>query len=227
MKKKSLPQLFDSIAPHYEFVNAALSFGLYSRWNAQLVSKLQRTNKILDLCCGTGLVTRSLISGPHQALSIDCLDLSQKMLMLAKQHMPAGIPVRYLNADAAKIPAENESYDGVVIAYGFRNIGNKAEVLKEIRRVLKPHGFCYVLELTPPPFPLKPFYTIYMNTIAPLIGLVLSGQFSPYRYLASSIANFSVDDLLAQFKNSGFIITEFSSLTYGVASLFSAQKTEE
>lgn len=226
MLQSKLSQLFDTLAPSYERVNKAISLRQNLRWNSLLVNRILSDHHILDLCCGTALVTRTLLSSQNNATSIDCLDISSKMLAQAKLDMPqTNIPIRYLCANALKIPAPDESYDAVVVAYGLRNIVDTDGTLREVYRVLKPNGFCHVLELCSPSNPICGLlHFAYLYSAAPLLAYLISGHYAPYLYLASSIRKFSVSRLLNAFTDKGFSLSNISLFSLGAVIIFSAQR---
>ena len=143
------------------------------------------------------------------------------MLEIAKEKMP---DTTTLVADAQEIPLKDHSYDAITIAYGIRNVQDPARCFKEVRRLLTRKGHFGILELTRPnSFLLRPMHRLYTTTILPLIGKALSGNGEAYRYLASSIQNFTTPHALCdELVRSGLTPIKTISLLGGIASLIIA-----
>jgi demethylmenaquinone methyltransferase/2-methoxy-6-polyprenyl-1,4-benzoquinol methylase len=91
-------------------------------------------------------------------------------------------------ADAEKLPFPDRSFDRVTIAFGLRNVTDKAAALAEMRRVLRPGGMVMVLEFSSVRIaPLRPLYDAYSFRLLPLMGRLVANDADSYRYLAESI----------------------------------------
>ena len=219
--------LFDAISPQYDLMNGILSAGLNTLWMRKLVHAILDTNpkRYLDLCCGTGAVVVQLSSSSKKPLpSIDCVDFSPAMIAIAQDRLSArNIPHRTHVADATALPFANDSYDTISIAYGIRNILNKEAAIREAARVLRPGGRLCILELTQPHTFIRPFHSLYLKTLVPLIGTIVTGQREAYRYLPRSIHSFSLSDLISTLRRCGFTPQMPQPLTFGVATLILAE----
>jgi ubiquinone/menaquinone biosynthesis C-methylase UbiE len=98
---------------------------------------LHKTDKILELGCGTGLILKEVNKKVSKAIGID---LSQKMLEKAKKR---GLEVYH--AEASNMPFEDNSFDLVYSYKVLAHIEAIEKTLHEIKRVLKPNGIA-VLE---------------------------------------------------------------------------------
>ena len=90
--------------------------------------------RVLDLCCGQGNVSEALL---HAGFKVVGADFSPKMLLHARERLPAG---EFVEADAQDLPFENADFDTVVCSFGMMHIPNQLQALREVRRVLKPDG---------------------------------------------------------------------------------------
>lgn len=209
--------MFGTIAASYDMVNVFLTCGISYLWYETLAKKvllhLRKDSSIslLDLCCGTGTASKTIykkalkknLSPPK----ITGIDFSPHMLFFAKKANIADAV--FLQADAEALPCDNESFDVVCLAFGYRNIVTKEKVLSEIVRILKKNGTVYIMELFSPNFLLlRSIYFFYMKKIAPWIGKLCSGHKDPYIYLADSIQNFSLKESEKTIANAGFRIVE-------------------
>lgn len=127
----SIPQVYASnLVP--------LIFEDYARDIARRVAAA-RPRRVLELACGTGVVTRELL----RVLPADCelvaTDLNPAMLEEAKRGGTAR-PVEFQPADAQALPFPDASFDAVVVQYGVMFFPDKPKAHAEARRVLKPGG---------------------------------------------------------------------------------------
>lgn len=222
-KKRYVRTMFDSIVPTYDFLNRFLSAGIDNFWRRDLVKlagKLEN-KKILDICCGTGDLTRKLLLAGGQVYS---LDFSFNMLKKGiDKGWLSGINIQ---ADAGKLPFTGESFDVITIAFGIRNIPDVDVFLSETFRVLDTHGSLFILELTRPENRIvRFFYNLYLEKILPFFGGLFSGEKEAYKYLAGSISTFlDKDQLINRIKSAGFKKLEHKAKTLGAAAIYICHK---
>ena len=95
----------------------------------------ERHHKVLDVGCGTGLMSAKLAASGRQVCGVD---LSAAMIARArKKHDPR---IQFIQGDAEKLPAENASFDALVNLISFHHYPNPARAAAEFRRVLHPGG---------------------------------------------------------------------------------------
>ena len=185
-------EMFTRIAPRYDLLNHLLSGQMDKRWRARTARELQpilgRADAVvLDLCCGTGDLAFSLARGAKAR--IIGADFSHTMLVRAREKSAGR--AQFLEADALRLPFADGAFDLVTSAFGFRNLANYEEGLREIWRVLKPGGTLAILEFTEPaPGVFGEMYRFYCGKILPVIGGMISGDAKAYRYLPKSVARF-------------------------------------
>jgi demethylmenaquinone methyltransferase / 2-methoxy-6-polyprenyl-1,4-benzoquinol methylase len=236
---RKVREMFTEIAPRYDFLNHLLSMEQDRVWRARTARYLRpilqrREARVLDLCCGTGDLAFALArSGPAQIVGVD---FSHAMLLRAnaksKTHVrdrkaESKAPIAFFEADALRLPFANASFELVTTAFGFRNLANYEEGLKEIRRVLKDGGTLAILEFTePPPGLLGGLYRWYCRTVLPKLGGLLSGNPNAYKYLPASVERFfRPDELASLMRNAGFASVEYRLWTLGSVALHSGIKT--
>ena len=94
----------------------------------------------------------------------------------------------FVQADAQFLPFEDNSIDCITIAFGLRNVTDKARALRSMHRVLKPGGRVLVLEFSKPTSPLlSKVYDAYSFSALPVMGKLITDDADSYRYLAESI----------------------------------------
>jgi demethylmenaquinone methyltransferase/2-methoxy-6-polyprenyl-1,4-benzoquinol methylase len=197
---RQVREMFTQIAPRYDFLNHVLSLQLDRLWRARVARRLQPIlNRpdacVLDLCCGTGDLAFALArSGRARIIGAD---FSHAMLVRARAKSSAfassavSARIPFFEADALRLPFADCSFDLVTTAFGFRNLANYEDGLKEICRTLKSGGSVAILEFTePPPGLAGDLYRLYCRKILPRIGALLSGNAGAYKYLPASVARF-------------------------------------
>ncbi len=202
---RKVREMFTRIAPRYDLLNHLLSAQMDRRWRARTAAELrpilQRADAlVLDLCCGTGDLAFSLARGAKAR--IVGADFSHTMLVRAKEksEFESGREWRvpFFEADALHLPFADGSFNLVTTAFGFRNLANYQDGLREIFRVLKPGGSLGILEFTEPaPGFAGDVYRFYTQKVLPKIGGIISGDSAAYEYLPKSVARFFRPDELS------------------------------
>lgn len=224
-KKKEVEQMFDQIAPKYDFLNHFLSVGIDIQWRKKAIREISRHphDHILDIATGTGdLAIAAMKINPD---SITGIDLSAEMLAIAEKKVAEkgyASKIHFQKGDSEKLPLDDNRFDAAMVAFGVRNFENPLAGLKEICRTLKPGGFFLVLEFSKPEnFPVKQLYHFYFRFILPFLGRFISGDKRAYEYLPESVAAFpSGKDFLQLMQNAGFERCYLKNLTLGIASIY-------
>ncbi len=234
--RKDTYPIFDQIAPHYDLLNRVLSVGIDRQWRRIAAGFLpkDRPLRILDLATGTGdLIIAMIREGERNGASITHLtgtDMSPKMIMLGRSKLLHAITegkVSLQIADAAALPFEAETFDICSIAFGIRNIPDYEQALREMNRVTASNGLAIVLEFSIPKNPIiRAFYMFYFRTLLPVIGGLVSGHRSAYRYLNQSVETFPNGVAFADaLQRAGFTTVECVPLTFGIATIYVAKKS--
>jgi demethylmenaquinone methyltransferase/2-methoxy-6-polyprenyl-1,4-benzoquinol methylase len=221
---RAVREMFTAIAPRYDLLNHILSANVDRLWwrrTARTFSGiLSRPGaQVLDLCCGTGDMAFALRrQGPRSRIT--GADFSHAMLVLASGKS-ASRPMRWIEADALRLPFPDQSFDLITSAFGFRNLADYDASLREIRRVLRPGGECGILEFNEPRGLLGQLYRVYFKAILPRIGKLISGNKGAYSYLPASVARFPApSELLERMQAAGFREVSWTPYTFGIAGLF-------
>lgn len=225
-KAKQVEQMFDSIAPAYDFMNRAMTLGIDRWWRRVAVRMVGKTQPkhILDVATGTGDFAIDLYRKikPEQVVGID---LSQGMLDVARKKIEKyslNDAIAVQQGDCLALPFEDASFDAVTVAFGVRNFEHLLQGYKQMHRVLKPGGMLCVIELSTPRNRLaRRFYDLYTLHIIPWFGALKSHDKSAYRYLPQSIAAVPQgNDMLAIMREAGFENCQVKRLTFGTCSIY-------
>lgn len=224
--------MFDAIARRYDTLNHLLSAGLDKRWRRQAIRalRLRSTDRLLDMCTGTGDLAIAAATSPWGAPGdVVGVDFSGEMLRLGLVKIrAAGLASRIhlARGDATRVPLPDNSVDAAAVAFGIRNVVDRDRGCREFARVIRVGGRLAVLEFGTPRTPgLKPLYQWYFRAVLPKIGGMISGNSAAYAYLPASVGEFPApDEFAAALGRAGFSHVEWKSLTFGVVYLYVATK---
>ncbi|MFM7216401.1 MAG: bifunctional demethylmenaquinone methyltransferase/2-methoxy-6-polyprenyl-1,4-benzoquinol methylase UbiE [Bacteroidota bacterium] len=228
-KKNQVARMFDNIAGRYDFLNHFLSLGIDRYWRKAAVRRLTelRPKFILDIATGTAdLAIETLKIKPEKIFGVD---ISVEMLALGRKKLKKrklDDRIELLEGDSEHLIFDDNKFDAVTVAFGVRNFENLQAGLLEINRVLRPGGRLVVLEFSKPSNPvMSGLYRFYSTRVTPFIGKTISGDGSAYTYLHESIDAFpSGNAFLAELTRAGFQETSAKPLTFGIVTVYTADK---
>jgi demethylmenaquinone methyltransferase / 2-methoxy-6-polyprenyl-1,4-benzoquinol methylase len=203
-------EMFAAIAPRYDRANRLLTAGVDEAWRKRAVTELAAPagGRVVDLCCGTGdLVFHLLKTDP--AMHVVGVDFTPPMLdgarLRAKREDPQG-RAGFIEGDVTGLPFEDAGFDGATMGFSMRNVVDVTATLVEARRILRPGARFVNLDVTKPNHPLvRRFFGLYFYGIVPLVGGIVGGSKTAYRYLPNSLTNFpDADGLADRFRSAGF-----------------------
>ncbi len=227
---RAVRAMFSAIAPRYDLLNRLLSFRLDQSWRRRTARLLAPrlaapASRALDLCCGTADLALELKRAG--ASLVVGADFAHPMLVRATGKAAAQrAPILLAETDALKLPFADNSFDVVSAAFGFRNLANYQQGLREIHRVLKPGGEVGILEFA---LPEKRFfaglYRFYFRRLLPAIGGAVSGVRGPYSYLPASVEKFpGCEEFNRWLEAAGFVAVSAERWTGGVVALHRGRK---
>ena len=223
--------MFGRIAHRYDLANRVLSGGIDIYWRIQLVSAVKRTEpkRVLDLATGSGDVAfalgRSLPKGTLIVGMDFCAPMLEEADLKKAQNPEAFAHVKFRQGDGLALPLPDGSQDAVTIAFGLRNMADRAKCLSEMRRVLRPGGRLFILEFSQPWTWVRPFYALHLWLVVPLLAGLLTGDRGAYRYLGDSIGAFpDAKALSSEIRAAGFSGVTARRMTMGIVALHVAER---
>jgi demethylmenaquinone methyltransferase/2-methoxy-6-polyprenyl-1,4-benzoquinol methylase len=227
-KASLVRQVFTSVAPRYDVMNDLMSLGIHRVWKRIFIQTLQPRpgKRLLDLAGGTGDISFGWLgAGGGSAL---LTDINPSMLQEGRRRAVSAGRIGAVTCavvDAEKIPLPDRCVDTVSIAFGLRNCTDKAAVLREARRVLKPGGLFACLEFSHVQIAaLSPLYDLWSFKVLPRLGAMVAGDEESYRYLAESIRTFPrAEELVGMMRDAGLERSRFRLLSGGIVAIHTGQ----
>ena len=229
-KGKLIEEMFDNIAPTYDTLNHRLSGNIDKGWRKKAIRQLQpfRPKQMLDIATGTGdfaiLAAKEL--KPEHLIGAD---ISEGMMAIGRKKVKAaGLSdvISFQKEDCLNLSFPDNTFDAVTAAFGIRNFQNLDKGLAEICRVLKKGGHLSIVELTTPvKFPMKQLFRIYSNTFLLNYAKFISKDKSAYEYLNKTVEAFPQGEKMMEiFQKAGFAKSSFRRLTFGICTMYFAEK---
>ncbi len=230
-KRRLVGQVFSSVASKYDLMNDLMSLGIHRVWKRYFVatSGVRRGDRVLDLAGGTGDIAALLRPRLGETGSVVLGDINAEMLRVGRDRLIdrgvlAGLD--YIQCNAEVLPFADATFDLVTIAFGLRNVTDKAAALAEMRRVLKPGGRALVLEFSEVAAPwLRPLYDFHSFEVLPRLGRLIAGDADSYRYLAESIRKHPPQAALRELmQGAGFERCDYRNLSAGIVAIHSGYR---
>jgi len=228
-KRAYVQRIFSQIAPRYDLLNHLLSFNIDKAWRRTAIAALgwehSPTGLYVDLCAGTLDVAAELSRRPGFSGRVVGADFAEPMLRAGVGKAPPSV-VSPVVADAVDLPVADGAASGAIVAFGIRNVADLDAGLREMHRVLAPSARFVILEFTTPRSSIvRGLYHLYFHRILPQIGALVSGHRTAYAYLPRSVANFPIEEKLAdRMRSAGFVDVNWRTLTFGVAAIHTGTK---
>lgn len=161
-------RLFDDTARHYDRINAVFSLGTGGRYRRQTLQRagLRPGMRVLDVACGTGLVTREAARIVGAEGHVMGLDPSAGMLAEARRQLR----LPFLQGRAETLPLADASLDFITMGYALRHVADLAGPFAEYHRVLRPGGTVLLLEIGRPDGPVAhALAKAYLGKVVPAL----------------------------------------------------------
>lgn len=225
-KAGKVADVFTSVADRYDLMNDLMSFGIHRLWKrlALTLANIRAGEQVLDLAGGTGDLAANHIVRVGPAGSVILADINASMLARGRARLEdRGLlgNVRYVQADAEKLPFADNQLDCITIGFGLRNVTNIDAALASMTRVLKPGGRVLILEFSKPVLPfLQSAYDAYSFHVLPKLGEWVAKDAPSYQYLVESIRQHPDQETLMQkMKDAGLTCCQYHNLTGGIVAI--------
>lgn len=222
--------MFDNIAHSYDKLNHRLSWNIDKMWRHYALKKLKPycPQTILDIATGTGdfAVQAAKMLHPSKLIGADISDGMMEIGRRKTREMGLDNIIAFSKEDCMNMSFKDASFDAVTAAFGIRNFQDLDLGLREMFRVLKKGGHLCIVELTTPVhFPMKQLFKIYSHTVLPIYGRMISGDQTAYSYLTATIEAFPQGETMVEIlKKAGFEKASFKRLTFGICTMYFAEK---
>jgi len=230
-KQKLVGRVFTSVAAKYDLMNDLMSLGVHRIWKRWFVetSGVRNGDRVLDLAGGTGDIAALLLARVGSSGSVVLGDINAAMLRAGRDRLLDRGLVRnleYAQLNAEALPFPDAAFDAVTIAFGLRNVTDKALALREMQRVLKPGGRVLVLEFSAVQSEwLKPLYEFHSFQVLPRLGEFIANDAESYQYLAESIRKHPDQATLkAMIEAAGFGHVDVRNLSAGIVAIHRGYK---
>lgn len=230
-KKGLVANVFNSVAAKYDVMNDLMSMGIHRLWKRYTIdcSGARQGMSVLDIAGGTGDLTAQFSRRVGPEGEVVLADINDAMLKVGRDKLrDRGYVgnIRYVQADAEQLPFDDNSFDIITIAFGLRNVTDKAAALRSMFRVLKPGGRLLVLEFSKPVAPqLEQVYDFYSFNVLPKMGQLVANDAESYQYLAESIRMHPDQETLKMMmQDAGYDNVDYQNLTGGIVALHRGYK---
>jgi demethylmenaquinone methyltransferase/2-methoxy-6-polyprenyl-1,4-benzoquinol methylase len=221
-------QMFGSIAPSYDLLNHLLSLNIDRYWRSRTTRLVPPagTDPILDLCTGTGDLALAYDRAAAGQAPVYGADFCHEMLCRAvpkTERRGAADRVRFVEADAQRLPFADATFQIACVAFGLRNVTDTDRGIAEMVRVTRPGGTVAILEFSRPRnWFFGGMYRLYFRRILPLVGqLVSRSRDQAYSYLPASVMEFPDGEALAErLRTHGLTDVRWHPFTFGIATLY-------
>ena len=226
-KTKLVNSVFSKVYKKYDLMNDIISFGVHRLWKEKFINWMNPhlDSKLVDVASGTGDIAKLFSKKNNNFSKITCIEPNAEMFEEGRKNLKNFKNIKWIKAQAEKLPLNDNTFDFYTISYGIRNVTDINKTLSEAFRVLKPGGRFMCLEFSKIDNEMLNFFYKQYSKAIPLIGKYVVGTSEPYEYLISSIDHFySQSQLIELMINNGFSNTEYRNLSNGLSAIHSGWK---
>jgi demethylmenaquinone methyltransferase/2-methoxy-6-polyprenyl-1,4-benzoquinol methylase len=231
-RARYVQKMFARIAGRYDVMNRLMTAGQDVKWRRYVIqqARLPARGRLLDIATGTGDIALEALRQRPQIHAVGG-DFTVEMMLVGRSRVDglAQRTIQWVGADTLTLPFPSDSFDAVTSGFLMRNVIDVPGAFREQMRVIKPGGRVVVLESSPPKKNLlRPFITIHLNSIIPMLGRLVAGDGDAYRYLPDSTQQFKGPDALADImRRVGFVDVQYKLFMFGTIAVHVGLKSGE
>jgi demethylmenaquinone methyltransferase/2-methoxy-6-polyprenyl-1,4-benzoquinol methylase len=231
-REARIRRMFNTIAPRYDLLNHLLSLNIDRLWRKRTTRLVppEGSDPILDVCTGTGDLALAYDRAAGGKVEVVGADFCHEMLVRATAKAAkakVAERVRFVEADAQRLPFPDNYFQIVCVAFGLRNVTDTDRGIAEMVRVVKPGGRVAILEFSRPRgWFFGRMYRWYFRYLLPAVGnLMARNEDDAYRYLPASVMEFPDGEVLAErLRGHGLGEVTWQPFTFGIATLYVGRK---
>lgn len=214
-------QFFGKNAQSYEKVVNLTTFGRDAYWKEEILKRIPRCDSILDLACGTGLLTFK-IAKKFPDSKITAVDLTEEYLMIAKAKLKPSQKISFLLCDAEKI-ALDDTFDCITSSY-IPKYCNPEILLERCLCHLKPGGKIILHDFVYPKNKVtRSMWNLYF-VILNVIGLFVPSWKGVFKNLPKLIRSINWVDKYKDVMERKGLDVETRYLTFGTSAILAGMK---
>lgn len=230
--EKEINAVFADVANYYDRVNRVASLGLISWFRGSFISiiEVKPGQKVLDVCAGTNAVGIALLE-KEAGLDVNAVDRSADMQRVGQENVKAkGLHIGSTITDVHKLPYPDNHFDVVTLSFASRHL-RLIEVIKEVKRVLKPGGHFYHSDMLRPGNKIvaKAYFAYLTACVSIVAWMFKSNQYALgcKKYFVDALRMFySPEEMTQLLYDQGFTNVTSKSLLGGVVCSHKAVSVE-
>ncbi len=203
-------------ADSYDLILRLATFGQDTTWKHEIIKTLSHHSQVLELACGTGVLSSMLV---EEGKSVTGIDLTFEYLVTLKHKLNASIA----QGTAEVLPYRDESFDAVVSSYLAKYVSVQ-KVVDECWRVLRPGGIVLFHDFTYPRGVVRSLWNIHFELLR-LAGRFVTSWKVVFEELDNVIRESDwADRTITALRDKRFQNIDLSYYTGGTSAMASAEK---
>jgi demethylmenaquinone methyltransferase/2-methoxy-6-polyprenyl-1,4-benzoquinol methylase len=200
--KKLVPKFFDKSASNYDTIVSWTTFGKDRIWKRSIINKIKNPSSILDLACGTGILTKTLSETFPQSKIVG-IDITKSYLDMAKVKLKSCENISLFLRDAENFHLD-QKFDYIVSSYIPKYCSPKL-IIKSCLEHLNPGGTIILHDFTYPKNPaIQQIWNFYFKLLR-IVGIFLPKWRNVFRDLPSLIKSTTwVDEYIIEMSKNAF-----------------------